>query len=365
MGFGSSGISKDAVLEALRVVEDPDVHRSIVELDMVRGIDIRGKRVKVDVVLTVPGCPLRAKIEGDVRRAVMGVDGVEAVEVTVGTMNDEEREAFAAKVRGKRPPTAPSPLLDPATPTRFLAVASGKGGVGKSTVTANLAVALARLGHRVGVVDADIYGFSLPNIFGIPEAKPAIVSNLIMPVQVSGVKLVSMHFFVPDNNPVIWRGPMLGKMLRNFFQEVHWGDLDVMLLDLPPGTGDIALDVHQLLPQGRELIVTTPQGNAADVAVRAGLMAIRTNHEILGVVENMSYFECGNCGERAYLFGRGGGQRVAGELSVPLLGQVPVGTMDEGAPGLFPEKTPQGESFAALAKRIATALELDQVPAAP
>lgn len=357
MLFGGAKVTKEAVLEALRVVEDPEVHKSIVEMDMVRSIDIRGGKVKVEVALTIRGCPLRTVIEEDIRRAVLAVEGAQEVEVIIGTMSDEEREKFAGKLRGKNS-ADPSPLLDPATKTQFIAVASGKGGVGKSTVAANLAVSLARLGYRVGVIDADIYGFSMPNIFGVPDAKPAIVANLVMPIQTHGIKLVSMHFFVPDNSPVIWRGPMLGKMLRNFFQEVHWGEIDVMVLDLPPGTGDIALDVHQLLPQGKELIVTTPQGNAADVAVRAGLMALRTQHEILGVIENMSYYQCGHCGEKAYLFGQGGGERVASELNTELLGQVPIGAMVEGTQGLFAEDSAQGKAFSDLTQKIASVLEL-------
>ncbi|GMA50426.1 hypothetical protein GCM10025857_17830 [Alicyclobacillus contaminans] len=236
----------------------------------------------------------------------------------------------------------------------FLAVASGKGGVGKSTVTANLAVALARAGLRVGVVDADIYGFSIPSIFGIKQQRPTVINDLIIPIEVEGVKLISMHFFVPENNPVVWRGPMLGKMLRNFFGEVHWGELDVMLLDLPPGTGDVAMDVHQLLPKSKELIVTTPQKNAAEVAVRAGVMGIRTNHEIVGVVENMSYFECPGCGEKAYLFGRGGGDEVAQALRTEVLAQIPVASMDEGLQrrALFAEETPQGQAYSRLAREV-------------
>ena len=359
--MSSQSLTKEAVLEALRVVEDPDVHRSIVEMEMVKTIDIVDGNVFVEVNLTIQGCPLRTRIEKDVRNAVMTVEGVKQVDVVIGTMTDEERQRFAAKLRGKDEPTKTSPLLAPDTSTQFVAVASGKGGVGKSTVTANLAVALADLGYRVGVIDADIYGFSQPNIFGVAGVKPAVVENLIMPVQTNGIKLVSMHFFVPDNRPVIWRGPMLGKMLRNFFQEVHWADIDVMLLDLPPGTGDIALDVHQMLPKSKELIVTTPQETAADVAVRAGLMALQTNHEILGVIENMAFFQCGHCAERTYLFGAGGGERVAEELQTRLIAQIPIGTSAEGTEGLFAKDSIQGEAFAILAHEMAAALGLREV----
>ncbi len=352
-------VSSEAILEALRVVQDPDVHRSIVELDMVKKIAVEGSAVDVEVLLTIQGCPLRNVIERQVKEAVLSVPGVTDVSVTVGTMTDEERQKFAATIRGKDAQASQSPLLDPETNTRFLAIASGKGGVGKSTVTANLAIALANLGYRVGVVDADIYGFSLPNIFGVSDVQPAVVENVIMPVQTHGLKLVSMHFFVPDNRPVIWRGPMLGKMLRNFFQEVHWGELDVMLLDLPPGTGDVALDVHNMLPKSKELIITTPQANAADVAVRAGLMAMHTHHDILGVVENMAYFACPGCGEKTYLFGKGGGDKVAEDLHTSLLAQIPIGQSLEGSQGLFGVDSVQGQAFSQLAQVLAEQLEMN------
>lgn len=351
--FGKK-ITPESVLEALRGVEDPEVHKSIVEMDMVRDIEIKGGHVSLQVLLTISGCPLRTVIETQVREALLALEGVTDVSVRVGTMTDDERQRFAAKIRGTSPDAVTSPLLDPQTQTAFISVASGKGGVGKSTVTANLAVALAGMGLRVGVMDADIYGFSLPKIFGVGDVKPAIVENVIMPVQTHGIKLVSMQFFVPGNRPVVWRGPMLGKMLRNFFQEVHWGELDVLLLDLPPGTGDVALDVHNLLPKSRELLVTTPQANAADVAVRAGLMAQQTKHEILGVIENMAYYVCAHCDERAYLFGQGGGERVAAELGVSVLGQIPLGVMgDEQGAGLFAPDSAQGQAFAQVASVLA------------
>lgn len=350
-------VTREAVLEALRVVEDPDVHKSIVEMDMVKTIDIVGGRVGVEILLTIHGCPLRTVIEKQVRDALLSVKGVTETQVMIGTMTDEERDRFAAKLRGNEQQAAVPALLRPETSTTFIAVASGKGGVGKSTVTANLGVALARAGYRVGLVDADIYGFSLPNIFGIADVKPAVVSNLIMPVQTHGVKVVSMQFFVPANRPVIWRGPMLGKMLRNFFQEVHWGDLDVMLLDLPPGTGDIALDIHSMLPKSRELIITTPHPNAADVAVRAGLMARQVNHEILGVVENMAYYACGNCGERAYLFGTGGGQQVAEALGADLLAQIPLAPAESGN-GIYPEGSELAKAYDELANLLVKRMAL-------
>lgn len=356
-------VTEQTVIDALRPVEDPEVHRSIVDLGMVRKVDIEGDHVRVEVLLTVAGCPLRNKIDQDVRAALTALEGVKSFDVVLGTMSDAERQQFAAKVRaGQRDPLQMAgqpevpPLLREDAKTKFIAVASGKGGVGKSTVTANLAVALARLGYRVGVVDADIYGFSLPNIFEVQDKRPTLVEKLLMPVQNYGVKIISMGFFVHENNPVIWRGPMLGKMLKNFFNEVYWGDLDVLLLDLPPGTGDVALDVHQMLPKSMELIVTTPQSNATEVAARAGTMAINTNHEVLGVIENMSFFETD--GQKHYIFGMGGGEKLAKELKTDLLGQIPLGIAKASGSGIFEEQSPQGEVFKEIAKGLAAKIGL-------
>ncbi|MBX5435823.1 MAG: Mrp/NBP35 family ATP-binding protein [Alicyclobacillaceae bacterium] len=351
-------VTREQVLEALRDVEDPEIHKSIVELEMVKDIHIDGGQVSLEVVLTIGGCPLRNTIEQAVREKVAALPGVTSVNLRIGSMSDEERARFAAKLRGRQEQQAVPPLLDPAKGVVFIAVASGKGGVGKSTVSANLAIAMAAHGLRVGLVDADIYGFSIPAIFGVDDQRPTVIDDLILPIESHGVKLISMHFFVPENHPVVWRGPMLGKMLRNFFGEVHWGDVDVVLLDLPPGTGDVALDVHQLLPKSKELIVTTPQANAADVAVRAGLMGLRTNHEILGVVENMSYVECGHCGERTYIFGQGGGARVAAELRTRLLVQIPVLPATSGRGMIFAEGTPQREAIHNLARQVIAATGL-------
>ncbi len=347
-------LTKDQVLEALWEVEDPEIHKSIVELEMVKDVKVEGSKVSVTVAVTIANCPLRNTIEKSVAERLRNLPGVTDVHVEILTMTDEERARFAAKLRGGRPePQSKPPILQAEDKILFLAVASGKGGVGKSTVTANLAVALAREGLRVGLIDADIYGFSIPGIFGIKQQRPTVIDDLIIPIESNGVKLISMHFFVPENNPVVWRGPMLGKMLRNFFGEVHWGDLDVMLLDLPPGTGDVAMDVHQLLPKSKELIVTTPQANAAEVAVRAGVMGLRTNHEIVGVVENMAYFECPGCGERTYLFGKGGGDEVARALRTDVLARVPIASQDSAnQSSLFAEDTPQGQAFANLAKAV-------------
>ncbi|OUM87944.1 MAG: ATP-binding protein [Bacillus thermozeamaize] len=355
-------LTREQVLEVLKDVEDPELHKSVVELDMVRNIQISPENdVQLELVLTIQGCPLRAVIEERVTKALKE-RGARNVQLRIGAMTDEERAALAKRLREERAAQAGatsqpsvSPLLSKDSGTRFIAIASGKGGVGKSTVTVNLAVALARAGVRVGVIDADIYGFSVPDMMGIDQ-RPTVIDNLILPVQKLGVKVMSMAFFVEDNRPVIWRGPMLGKMLRNFFSEIHWGELDYMLLDLPPGTGDVALDVHQLIPQSKEIIVTTPHLTAAFVAARAGAMAIQTNHEIIGVVENMSWYECGHCGNRAFIFGQGGGQKLAETLRTKLLAQIPLGApegsgLDE-APGIYPAGSPQAKIFDQLAKEV-------------
>ena len=238
----------------------------------------------------------------------------------------------------------------------YIAIASGKGGVGKSTVTVNLAVALARRGKRVALIDADIYGFSVPDMMGI-EVRPQIENERIVPVEQFGVKVISMGFFVEDNAPIVWRGPMLGRMLRNFFAEIEWGELDYVLLDLPPGTGDVALDVHQILPQIKEIIVTTPHATAAFVAARAGAMAIQTNHDIIGVIENMAYYENSN-GEKDYVFGRGGGARLADALHTELLAQIPLGQPDnhpsepDFSPSVYKSDSPIGALYLDLADRI-------------
>ncbi|MBO8165305.1 MAG: P-loop NTPase [Brevibacillus sp.] len=355
-------ITKEQVLEALRDVHDPEINRSLVELNMIRNITIEGKRVGLDVILTIAGCPLKAKIEEDVRNAIKAL-GAEEVDVRFGSMTDEERAALSAQLRGGQPQNqAPgqarplNPILAEGSPTVFIAITSGKGGVGKSTVTVNLAVALARLGKKVGIIDADIYGFSVPDMMNI-EQRPTVIGELILPVEKFGVKVMSMGFFVEDNSPIIWRGPMLGKMLRNFFGEVHWGELDYLILDLPPGTGDMALDVHTMIPQSKEIIVTTPHATAAFVAARAGAMAIRTNHEILGVVENMAWYEAKD-GSKEYVFGRGGGAKLAEQLSCELLAQIPLGQPEnhpaepDYSPSVYKQDTPNGRLYTELAQRV-------------
>ncbi len=354
-------VTKEQVLEALRDVKDPEINRSLVELNMIRNIRIEDNRVSLEVVLTITGCPLKAKIEEDVIRAIKAL-GVEDVDLRFGAMTDEERVALSAELRGGQGQAEPgqaqplNPILDKDSKTVFIAVTSGKGGVGKSTVTVNLAVCLARLGKKVGIIDADIYGFSVPDMMNI-EQRPTVIGELILPVEKFGVKVMSMGFFVEDNSPIIWRGPMLGKMLRNFFTEVHWGELDYLILDLPPGTGDMALDVHQMIPQSKEIVVTTPHGTAAFVAARAGAMALRTGHEILGVVENMSWYEAKD-GSKEYLFGRGGGAKLAEQLATELLAQIPLGQPDnhpaepDYSPSIYKADTPIGKLYMELAERV-------------
>jgi ATP-binding protein involved in chromosome partitioning len=351
-------ITSEQVLEALREVKDPELDRSLVELNMIRNIQIDETSVSLDVILTIQGCPLKVKIGEDVEDAIKQL-GATKVHVTFGSMTDQERADLSKQLRSPQPEQkATAALLSPDSKTVFVAVASGKGGVGKSTVTVNLAVALARLGKKVGIIDADIYGFSVPDMMGI-EQRPVVIDETILPVERFGVKVMSMGFFVDDNAPVVWRGPILGKMLRNFFHEVHWGELDYLLLDLPPGTGDVALDVHQLIPQSKEIIVTTPHATAAFVAARAGAMALHTTkHELLGVVENMAWYETRE-GERDYVFGRGGGEKLAEELEVELLAQVPLRAPEavnpddpQFSPSIYQANHPIGQLYEALAKRV-------------
>ncbi|HBI02865.1 MAG TPA: MRP family ATP-binding protein [Paenibacillaceae bacterium] len=346
-------ITEEKVLEALKNVEDPELHRSVVELNMVRNIRIENDNVELDIILTIQGCPLKVKIQEDVENAIKEL-GAKEVVVHFGSMTDEERAQLSAKLRGGQPQQQSelSPLLRPESKTQFIAITSGKGGVGKSTVTVNLATALARKGKKVGIIDADIYGFSVPDMMGINRI-PVVIDNTVIPIEQFGVKVMSMGFFVEDNSPIIWRGPMLGKMLRNFFTEVHWEDLDYMLLDLPPGTGDVALDVHQMIPQSKEIIVTTPHPTAAFVASRAGQMAIKTNHEILGVVENMSYY-VNKDGEHDPIFGSGGGEKLAETLNTEVLAEIPIGQPSDKseAPSIYAESEFIGKVYMDLADKI-------------
>jgi ATP-binding protein involved in chromosome partitioning len=347
----------DQVRRALDGVLDPEIRKPITELGMVKDIDVAaGGAVRVEVWLTVAGCPLRDTITREVTAAVGKLPGVSAVRVDLDVMSDEQRRALQTQLRGGRPEPQ-IPFAQPSSLTRVYAVASGKGGVGKSSVTVNLAAALAASGHKVGVVDADIYGHSVPRMLGV-TGRPTPVEKMIMPPSAHDVKVISIGMFTEGNKPVVWRGPMLHRALQQFLADVYWGDLDVLLLDLPPGTGDVAISVAQLLPSAELLIVTTPQLAASEVAERAGAIASQTRQRITGVIENMAYLVCPHCGEQTDLFGSGGGASVAAALSrlggapVPLLGQVPIDVrLREGGDRGIPLVLGDPDSPAGLALR--------------
>ena len=320
-------------MRALGEVQDPELHRSIVALGMVGEVAIDGPRVGVAIKLTVAGCPLKAEIQRRVADALAALAGVETVHVTLDTMTDEERGRLRSGIAGG--PERPSPFTAESR-TRVIGIASGKGGVGKSSITANLAIALARRGHTVGLLDADVYGYSIPRMMGVH--RPAVmVDDLMIPVEAHGVRLMSIGFLTEEDSPVIWRGPMLHKALTSFVTDVFWDDPDYLLVDLPPGTGDVSLTIAQLLPAAAMVIVTTPQITAQRVARRAASMARRVNLPVVGVIENMSWFVAPDTGARYEVFSGGGGAALAAEIGVPLLGQIPLESAvaragDEGLP---------------------------------
>lgn len=354
--------SVEDVREALKAVYDPEIKKPITDLGMVKDVVVGDDGVvTVGVYLTVSGCPLKETITRDTTKAVGELPGVRDVRVELDVMSDEQRTELRKSLRGDAEEPV-IPFAQPGSLTRVYCVASGKGGVGKSSVTVNLAVAMAERGLSVGVVDADIYGHSVPRMLGARE-KPTKVEKMIMPPQAHGVKVISIGMFTPGNTPVVWRGPMLHRALQQFLADVFWGDLDILLLDLPPGTGDIAISVAQLIPNAEILVVTTPQQAAAEVAERAGAIAMQTRQRLAGVIENMSWLETPS-GERMEIFGSGGGQTVADSLStstgatVPLLGQVPLDPRlreqgDEGTPLVLAE--PDAPASAVL-KDVATKL---------
>ena len=327
--YAGSVVTPEQVTAALASVRDPEIRRPITELKMVKDVRIDpGGTVTVAIYLTVSGCPLRETITRDVTAAVSPLAGVTGVRVEMDVMSTEQRQALQEQLRGPARAENEIPFAKPGSLTRVYAVASGKGGVGKSSLTVNLAVALAARGRSVGIVDADIYGHSVPRMLGV-TGRPTQVEQMILPPEASGVRVISIGMFTPGNTAVVWRGPMLHRALQQFLADVYWGDLDVLLLDLPPGTGDIAISVAQLLPSAELLVVTTPQLASQEVAERAGSIALQTHQQIVGVVENMSWWEQPD-GSRVELFGSGGGTAVAASLSqltgttVPLLGQVPI-----------------------------------------
>ena len=355
----------EQVTQALAGVNDPEIHRPITDLGMVKNIEISPDgTVRVDIYLTVAGCPLRETITRDVTAAVTALEGVSRVRVELDVMSEEQRKALQTQLRGGQP--APEiPFTKPTSLTRVFAVASGKGGVGKSSVTVNLAAALAASGMSVGLADVDIYGHSVPRMMGV-TARPTQVEKMIMPPSAHGVKVISIGMFKEGNSPVVWRGPMLHRALQQFMTDVFWGDLDVLLLDLPPGTGDMAISVAQLLPNAELLVVTTPQLAAAEVAERAGALATQTHQRIAGVIENMSYLICPHCGEHQEVFGSGGGEAVTSALTritgapVSLLGQIPLDTRlrqggDEGMPLVLSDPSaPAAQELRAVADALGT-----------
>ena len=312
--------TRDEIMKALEVVIDPELHRSIVELDMVRSIDVSSNGVAdITVSLTTPGCPIKGHFQTAVAEAAVGVEGIEHCNVYFDVLSDEQKQALQQKLgRGALPQGALAQV------SNVICIGSGKGGVGKSTLTANLAAALAGEGKRVGVLDADVWGYSIPRMYGLGSTRPPVsAQKKIVPLEAHGVKVMSIGFFVEEDAAVVWRGPMLHKALTQFLQDVEWNALDYLLIDLPPGTGDVSMTLAQLLPQAQFLIVTTPQATAQKVARRAAQMADKVSLEIGGIVENMSSFTTPS-GERFTIFGEGGGQELADELDVPLLGKVPL-----------------------------------------
>src|SRR3954447_22907216 len=355
--------SEAALQAALATVDDPEIRRPITDLGMVRSATLRPDGVAiVEILLTVAGCPLRDKLTNDITAAVSKVAGVRSVEIDFGVMTQEQRADLQKSLRGGATAEPVIPFAQPGSRTRVYAVASGKGGVGKSSVTVNLAAAMADRGLSVGVVDADIYGHSVPRMLGT-EARPTKVGEMIMPPQSHNVKLISIGMFTPGNTPVVWRGPMLHRALQQFLADVFWGDLDILLLDLPPGTGDIAISVAQLIPNAELLVVTTPQQAAAEVAERAGAISLQARQRLAGVIENMSWMDMPD-GSRMDLFGSGGGQVVADSLSqsvgapVPLLGQIPIDTRlreggDAGVPLVLTQhESPAGAELRSIAEKL-------------
>ena len=360
-------VTEEQVIEALRPVEDPELHRSIVDLGMVKEVAIAGDAVDVLIALTIAGCPLKNEITTRVGDALTGI-GVASPSVDFTVMTDDERANVRQMLQGDPAATAGNnpahghaegrdiPFADPDSRTRVMLIASGKGGVGKSSVTTNLAIALAKRDKKVAIIDADVWGFSIPRMLGIERA-PVVIDDMLVPPETHGVHAISMGFFAEEDQPVIWRGPMLHKALDQFLTDVFWDEPDYLLIDLPPGTGDISLSLAQFLPRSEMYVVTTPQPAAQRVAQRAAFMGDKVNLKVHGVIENMSHFT-GDDGKRYYLFGAGGGKELADRLEVPLVGQVPlIPELREGSDSGRPIMAidPESEAsqvFAAMAEKI-------------
>lgn len=343
--------NEQQVRELIGQLQDPFLHKTLQETNGLKDVAIKEEKNHISVKLAIAKIntpeqmQFQMKVVDTLKEAGFG---------TVGIRFEELPQEVLAQFRGTATESEAQDLLSPLNKVEFISIASGKGGVGKSTVSVNLAIALARLGKKVGLIDADIYGFSVPDMMGIQKS-PVIRGESIIPVERFGVKVISMGFFVEDNAPVVWRGPMLGKVLDQFFKDVEWGDLDFLLLDLPPGTGDVALDIHQMIPSSKEIVVTTPHPTAAFVAARAGAMALQTDHEVLGVIENMAWFQS-KTGEKEYVFGKGGGPKLAEELRTELLGQIPLGQPDwneeDFAPSVYAKEHPTGKLYEEIATKV-------------
>jgi ATP-binding protein involved in chromosome partitioning len=368
-------VATDAeILEALRPVQDPELHRSILDLGMVKEVVQANGNVRIMVALTTPGCPLKNEITNRCTDAVAALDGVNAVQIDFTAMSPEELAALRQTLNGDPAATAGSqqahghaegraiPFADPSSPTRVLLISSGKGGVGKSSVSTNLAVSLARRGKSVAIVDADVWGFSIPRMLGIHQ-QPTVIDSMLVPPEAHGVRCISMGFFADEDQAVVWRGPMLHKALEQFLTDVFWDDPDYLVVDLPPGTGDIAISLAQFLPRAEVFVVTTPQPAAQRVAQRAAAMAAKVNLQVRGIIENMSWFT-GDDGRRYEIFGAGGGQELADLVQVPMLGKIPLlADVREGSDSGRPVAAldPDGEAGRAFAA-IAETIDVDLAP---
>jgi ATP-binding protein involved in chromosome partitioning len=349
--------NKDEIMKVLSQIQDPELHRSLTELDMIKDIEIDGGTVRVGVLLTIAGCPMRSRIKEDISEAVGQLPDVDKVEVELGVMSEEQRRNLTVKLYGadhKKATGQEGAITAGDFAERVIAVASGKGGVGKSTVTANLAAALSRLDYKVGVLDADVYGFSIPRILGV-DGTPTTIDDNIIPLRRDNIQVMSMGFFINEDQPVIWRGPLLHKAINQFIADTLWDKLDFFLIDLPPGTGDVTLTISQALPKAELLVITTPQPVASYTAGRVARMAEKTNLKVLGVIENMSYYEVN--GTRDYIFGKDGGKNLAETLDVPFIGEIPIRTeirvgADSGDPVALHKDSDIAEQYLDIARKI-------------
>jgi ATP-binding protein involved in chromosome partitioning len=347
--------SEAGIREALKDVRDPEIGRDLISLNMVRTVEIEGGYVTVGVALTTAGCPMKHRITTDIQDRLKEIEGVGEVEVDFGVMTDEDRQNLMTSLHGG--PSELAPAFKDESRTRIIAVVSGKGGVGKSTVAVNLASALDRAGHSVEVLDADVHGSSIPVMLGSLE-KPNVVGGVIFPIESpQGLKFISMGNFVDQGQAIIWRAPIVNKALTQLMRDVYWDEPDFIIVDMPPGTGDVALTVAQMIPKAEALVVTTPQADAARVAVKAGKMAVQAHLKLSGVVENMSYVECPDCGKEMKIFGGDGGNQVSGELGTEILGRIPILPDPSGEPGnsIFETDSLPARAFDEIAASIARA----------